>query len=114
MPTSSSSHGKPATTAPWPRGPSRFPLASAPAARGQPIAGDLPNTGQYIWQLKANLPQRAYLRLEVLDAAGNVGTFELPEPAALDLSSPSVPLGDLRPLGWNDSRTGEQTYFALA
>ncbi len=60
------------------------------------IAGDLPNTGQYIWQLKANLPQRAYLRLEVLDAAGNVGTFELPEPAALDLSSPSVPLGDLR------------------
>ena len=50
-----------------------------------PIASELPNSGQYAWQLKANLPQRAYLRLEVRDAAGNLGTYETPDPAALDL-----------------------------
>lgn len=76
-----------------------------------PIAIEVPNTGQYAWQLKASLPQRVYLRLEVRDAAGNIGTYEMPDPAALDLSAPAVPVRDLRPLGWIDSRPGEQTYL---
>jgi hypothetical protein len=75
------------------------------------IASDLPNTGQYAWQLKSNLPQRVYLRLQVRDAAGNTATFEPPEPTALDLSAPSVPLGELRPLSWNDFRPGQQTFL---
>ena len=90
------------------------PVLQRAAAGGPwtPIAGDLPNSGQYIWQLKANLPQRAYLRLEVRDAAGNVATFESSDPAwRSTLSSTTVPLGDLRPLGWIDSRAGEQTYL---
>ena len=75
------------------------------------IAAGLENTGQYAWPLKSNLPQRLYLRLEVRDAAGNVGIFETPEPTALDLSPRIVPLGELRPLGWLDARPGQQTYL---
>ncbi len=64
-----------------------------------PLAGNLENTGQYAWQLTGSLPQRVYLRLEIHDAADNMGIYETPEPVSLDLSSPSAQLRDLRPLG---------------
>ncbi len=76
-----------------------------------PIASDLENSGRYAWQLTGGLPQRIYLRLEVHDAAGNMGVYETPEPVPLNLSSPAAPLRDLRPLSWLDSRPGEQTYL---
>jgi hypothetical protein len=75
------------------------------------IASELPNSGRYTWQLSNNLPQHVYLRLEVRDAAGNSGLFEMPEPVALDLSTPAVPMRELRPLSWIDSRPGVQTYL---
>ena len=73
------------------------------------MASGLENTGRYVWQLTGNLPQRMYLRLEIHDAAGNMGIYETPEPVALNLSSPAAQLRDLRPLGRLDSR--EQTYL---
>jgi hypothetical protein len=75
------------------------------------IASELPNSGQYTWQLNAHLPQRVYMRLEVRDAAGNTGMFETAEPVALDLATPAVPVRDLRPLSWIDSRPGQPTYL---
>ena len=74
------------------------------------IASELPNSGRYTWQLSNNLPQHVYLRLEVRDAAGNTALFEMPEPVALDLSVPALPV-ELHPLGWIESRPGEQTYL---
>ena len=71
------------------------------------IASELPNSGQYTWQLSNKLPQHVYLRLEIRDAAGNSALFEMPDPVALDLSAPAVPLHELRPLSWNDSRPGK-------
>ena len=50
-----------------------------------------------------------YLRLEVHDAAGNMGVYETPEPVTLDLSSPAAQLRDLRPLGRINTSPGEQT-----
>jgi hypothetical protein len=76
-----------------------------------PMATGLENSGQYQWQLAGNVPQRLYLRLEVHDAAGNMGVYETPEPVSLDLSSPAAQLRDLRPLSWLDSRPGAQTYL---
>ena len=61
------------------------------------MATGLENTGRYTWQLTGSLPQRMYLRLEIHDAAGNMGVFETPEPVPLDLSSPAAQLRDLRP-----------------
>ena len=74
------------------------------------IASELPNSGRYTWQLSNKLPQHVYLRLEVRDVAGNSALFEMPDPVALDLSAPAVPV-ELHPLSWNDSRSGEQTYL---
>jgi hypothetical protein len=72
---------------------------------------DLENTGRYVWQLTGSLPQRIYLRLEILDAAGNLGIYETPEPVSLDLSTPAAQLRDVRPLSWQNPRSGEQTYL---
>lgn len=74
------------------------------------MANGLENTGRYTWQLTGSLPQRIYLRLEVHDAAGNMGVYETPEPVTLDLSRPAAQLRDLHPLGQLDSRPGEQAY----
>ena len=54
------------------------------------MANGLENSGRYAWQLAGSLPQRMYLRLEILDAAGNLGLYETPEPVTLDLSSPAA------------------------
>jgi hypothetical protein len=74
------------------------------------IAAGLENTGRFTWQLSGSLPQRLYLRLEVHDAAGNMGIYETPEPVPLNLSSPAAQLRDLRPLGRLDSQPVEQAY----
>ncbi len=75
------------------------------------IVADAANAGQYAWPLHARLPQRVYLRLEIRDAAGNIGVFEMPQPVALELCSPSVPLGDLRPLSWIDGQSVGPRYL---
>jgi len=75
------------------------------------MAGGLENTGQYTWQLSGSLPQRMYLRLEIYDAAGNMGVYETPEPATLDLSSPAAQLRDLRPMGRLNPQSTDQTYL---
>ena len=53
-----------------------------------PIAGGLENTGSYRWRLDNRVPDKIYLRLEVRDEAGNVGTFETAEPMSLDRHRP--------------------------
>ena len=75
------------------------------------MASNLENTGRYAWQLTGSLPQRMYLRLEIQDAAGNMGIYETPEPVSLDLSSPAAQLRDLRPLGRQNAQPVEQTYL---
>jgi hypothetical protein len=74
------------------------------------MVNGLENSGQYAWQLAGSLPPRMYLRLEILDAAGNLGLYETPEPVSLDLSSPAAQLRDLRPLGRLTSPSADQTY----
>ena len=62
------------------------------------IAKDLENTGRFVWTLPKHVPQRLYLRLEVCDAAGNVGIFESREPLSLDRSVPVARILDARPV----------------
>lgn len=63
------------------------------------IASGLPNTGQYYWRVDSRTPDKFYLRLEVRDEAGNVGSDQLKESV---LSAGLVPKGriqGLEPLG---------------
>ncbi len=62
-----------------------------------PIAVELENTGQYAWAVDGRPPDTVYLRLEVRDAAGNLGIYETREPVSLDLLRPAVRIRDVRP-----------------
>ncbi|MEM1069596.1 MAG: hypothetical protein AAGI63_11920 [Planctomycetota bacterium] len=44
------------------------------------IAAGLRNDGDYVWPADPKLPRRIYLRIDVTDEAGNVGTYVLEEP----------------------------------
>ncbi len=53
-------------------------------------AGELPNTGEYIWQVPATIPAHVYLRLLVRDLAGNESVGQSAEPVLVDLNEPEV------------------------
>jgi len=62
-----------------------------------PIAAQLENTGQYVWGPEGQVPPKVYLRLEVRDAAGNLGIYETRQPVSLDPLRPSVRILEVRP-----------------
>jgi hypothetical protein len=55
-----------------------------------PYAVNVENTGHYSWQLTPATPPNFYLRVEAVDAAGNVGRADSSQPVRIDLSQPSV------------------------
>lgn len=62
------------------------------------IATDLDNQGEYRWQPDQATPARVYLRVEVADASGNVGSATGPEPIIVTASRVVGRLGGLRTL----------------
>jgi hypothetical protein len=48
------------------------------------------NTGQFSWQVPANVPPSVYLRLAVRDTAGNEAVAQTQEPVLVDLSVPET------------------------
>ncbi len=48
------------------------------------------NTGQFVWQVPANVPPSVFLRLSVRDTAGNVAKAETDKPILVDLNVPDV------------------------
>jgi hypothetical protein len=64
--------------------------AESPTGPWQSIAKQLPNTGQYVWQLAPNPPAKVYLRAIAYDAAGNYGVDQLQQPFLIDLNEPEA------------------------
>jgi hypothetical protein len=56
----------------------------------QPIARGLKNTGQLTWNFPRDIGPQFFLRMEVMDAAGNITRTDLPQPVQLDLSEPQA------------------------
>jgi hypothetical protein len=79
--------------------------SSRPVGPWSAIATNLENTGHYAWRLDRYLPQRGYLRLEVRDAAGNVGAFQTIDPIPLEVAQPSATVGSISPLGGETAAT---------
>ena len=64
-----------------------------------PFAPKLENTGRYVWPIDGTIPPLVYLRLEVVDEAGNHAFYDHPQPIPLDRSRPSGRIRDVRPSG---------------
>jgi hypothetical protein len=62
------------------------------------IATAVDNQGEYRWQPDRATPARVYLRIEVADAAGNVGAVTSPEPVTVSTSRVVGRLGGVRTL----------------
>jgi hypothetical protein len=62
------------------------------------IAAAVDNQGEHRWQPDRTTPARVYLRVEVTDAAGNVGAATTPEPVTVATSRIVGRLGGVRTL----------------
>lgn len=52
--------------------------------------GELPNTGEYVWQVPANVPPNVYLQLRARDLAGNESVAQTAQPVLVDLNEPEI------------------------
>ena len=75
-------------------------LLFSPNAEGPwaTIATAVENQGEYRWQPDRVTPARVYLRIEVADAAGNVGAATSPEPVTVSTTRAVGRLGGVRTL----------------
>ncbi|NOY41705.1 MAG: hypothetical protein GXP26_07715 [Planctomycetes bacterium] len=62
------------------------------------IAAGLENTGSYTWRLERHVPSQFFVRMETRDMAGNVATYQLPNPVALARPQPTGRLRNVRPV----------------
>lgn len=70
-------------------------FSSSPDGPWQSIAQGLPDAGEYFWKIDPRAPNSVYLKIDVTDAAGNVGSDKTLDP--IDLRG-LVPTGRIRGL----------------
>ena len=63
-----------------------------------PIASGLENTGSFVWRLDNHAPDQVFVRFEVRDEAGNVGTDETRTPVLIDRQRPQGRIRGVRPV----------------
>jgi len=85
-------------------------FSETPAGPWTAIAANLPNSGRYAWPVDTLRARAIYLRLDVRDAAGNVGTFETTQSVLPDRVRPSVQIHNVRPLGQSQRTMPWQHY----
>ena len=70
--------------------PISLSFSRTPGGPWTPIASSLENSGHYSWAIDERTPSRLYLRVEARDAAGNIGSYETPQPVAIDQAVPKA------------------------
>lgn len=63
-----------------------------------PITQGARNNGRFVWPSDPNLPEKVYLRLEAVDAAGNIGAHQLEMPVDVAGAAPRGRIQGFRPL----------------
>ncbi len=71
-------------------GPVKLEWSENPNGPWHPIVDKQPNNGVFRWRVPEKTPYQVYLRLEVVDVAGNKGEFITREPVLVDLQMPEV------------------------
>jgi hypothetical protein len=72
------------------RQPISLSYAEKPDGPWKLLAGNLENSGQYVWQPPSDAPGRFFVKVEATDLAGNVGSGQSPKAVLLDTRIPSV------------------------
>jgi hypothetical protein len=72
-------------------------FSDRPGGPWSTIAAGLDNTGVYIWRYDRRVPDPLFLRVEVRDEAGNIGSFESVNPISLDPSRAQGQIRSVRP-----------------
>lgn len=80
--------------------PVTLQFSEQPQGPWSTIASGIPNTGQYYWPVEARIPEKIFLRIEVLDEAGNKGEYQLNEAVS---TTGLVPQGRIR--GFRSARS---------
>ena len=62
------------------------------------IATGLTNNGIHLWKVDPNLPDRVYLKIEAIDKAGNVGSYQLDLPIDIRGLTPHGRIQGFRPI----------------
>ncbi len=76
--------------------PISLSFSERPDGPWTPIASGLENSGSYSWRVEGRVPPIVYLRLEARDEAGNIATYDQPEPVSLDRARPQGHIRDVR------------------
>jgi hypothetical protein len=63
-----------------------------------PITQGARNAGRFVWPADARLPEKVFLRLEAIDAAGNVGAHQLDLPVDVQSAAPRGRIQGFRPI----------------
>jgi hypothetical protein len=77
--------------------PISFSCAATPDGPWQSIAQGARNDGRYVWTPDADLPPTVYVRLEVVDAAGNIAKHQLDLPVDVHGATPRGRIQGVRP-----------------
>jgi hypothetical protein len=81
------------------RDPITLSYAENAAGPWTPFAEKLANTGRYIWNMPERIPYQFHLKVEALDAAGNIGDAVTESQIKVDLSQPKVKILTVEPAG---------------
>lgn len=84
--------------------PVTLKFSSDPSAGWQSIVSNIANSGKFSWNVDRHIPQKVYLRLEVLDRSGNLGVHELSEPVSTRGLVPKARIRGMRQVPQADVR----------
>jgi hypothetical protein len=91
--------------------PVTLQFSGNPAGPWTTIVAGLANDGQYYWPVDPRIPPQIYLRLEVRDEAGNVGTDQLTQPISIEGLAPKGRIRGILPTRTPDaSRDASRTH----
>lgn len=88
--------------------PIRLLMSDSQSGPYLPIADTHPNSGEFKWMVPANCPPKLFLRLEVLDKAGNVTFVDHPAAVQMDPSRPKGRLLTAKPSKSETLETSEK------
>ncbi len=78
--------------------PITFGFSDTPKGPWVTMATGISNSGRYVWSVEPNLPKKVYIRMEVMDQAGNVSVHVPSAPIDIQGLTPRGRIQGIRPI----------------